>query len=148
MNIYIILFAAIAFEVLGTMLLPVSQNFSKLFPSAILLISYGVSFYLLALLSQKLSLAIIYASWAGLGVFSVALLSYVFYKQTLNWQTIIGLFLIVIGVTIVNLYRGQQFWKWAERLLCQRGKVWNHWRIHLGNLWWRWKPCLSFTCLN
>tara|TARA_B100000749_G_C18070824_1_gene319527 strand:- start:84 stop:413 length:330 start_codon:yes stop_codon:yes gene_type:complete len=109
MNIYIILFAAIAFEVLGTMLLPVSQNFSKLFPSAILLISYGVSFYLLALLSQKLSLAIIYASWAGLGVFSVALLSYVFYKQTLNWQTIIGLFLIVIGVTIVNLYRGQQF---------------------------------------
>ena len=109
MNIYIILFVAIAFEVLGTMLLPVSQNFSKLFPSAILLISYGVSFYLLALLSQKLSLAIIYASWAGLGVFSVALLSYVFYKQTLNWQTIIGLFLIVIGVTIVNLYRGQQF---------------------------------------
>ena len=108
MNIYIILFVAIAFEVLGTMLLPVSQNFSKLFPSAILLISYGVSFYLLALLSQKLSLAIIYASWAGLGVFSVALLSYVFYKQTLNWQTIIGLFLIVIGVTTVNLYRGQQ----------------------------------------
>ena len=108
MNIYIVLFAAIAFEVLGTMLLPVSQNFSKLFPSAILLISYGVSIYLLALLSQKLSLAIIYASWAGLGVFSVALLSYVFYKQTLNWQTIIGLFLIVIGVTTVNLYRGQQ----------------------------------------
>jgi len=104
-NIYITLFAAIAFEVLGTMLLPVSQNFSKPLPSAILLISYSVSFYLLALLSQKLPLAIIYASWAGLGVFSVALLSYVFYKQTLNWQTIIGLFLIVIGVTIVNLYR-------------------------------------------
>jgi|TARA_B110000483_G_scaffold87065_1_gene107513 small multidrug resistance pump len=104
-SIYITLFAAIAFEVLGTMLLPVSQNFSKLFPSAVLLISYSASFYLLALLSQKLPLAIIYASWAGLGVFSVALLSYIFYKQTLNWQTIIGLFLIVIGVTIVNLYR-------------------------------------------
>ncbi|MBE55518.1 MAG: QacE family quaternary ammonium compound efflux SMR transporter [Acidobacteria bacterium] len=73
------------------------------------MISYGLSFYLLALLSQKLPLAIIYASWAGLGVFSVALLSYVFYKQTLNWQTIIGLFLIVIGVTVVNLYRGQSY---------------------------------------
>ena len=108
MDIYIILFAAIAFEVLGTMLLPASQNFTKLFPSIVLIISYGVSFYLLALLSQKLPLAIIYASWAGLGVFSVALLSSLFYKQTLNWQTIIGLFLIVIGVTIVNLYRGGQ----------------------------------------
>ena len=106
MNLYIILFAAIAFEVLGTMLLPISQNFTKLFPSIVLLISYGVSFYLLAFLSQKLPLAIIYASWAGLGVFSVALLSYIFYKQALNWQTVIGLFLIVIGVTIVNIYKG------------------------------------------
>ena len=106
MNLYIILFAAIAFEVLGTMLLPTSQNFTKLLPSIVLLISYGVSFYLLAVLSQKLPLAIIYASWAGLGVFSVALLSSIFYKQTLNWQTIIGLFLIVIGVTMVNIYKG------------------------------------------
>ena len=48
---------------------------------------------------------IIYASWAGLGVFSVAILSYFFYKQTLNWQTSIGLFLIIIGVTIVNFYK-------------------------------------------
>lgn len=105
MQIYLALFAAIAFEVLGTMLLPASQNFTKLLPSSVLMISYGVSFYLLAFLSQKLPLAIIYASWAGLGVFSVALLSSIFYKQTLNWQTMLGLFLIVIGVTIVNIYK-------------------------------------------
>ena len=107
MNVYIILFVAIAFEVLGTMLLPVTKNFSKVFPTIIVLVSYGLTIYLLAVLSQKMSLAIIYASWAGLGVFSVTLLSYVFYKQTLNWQTIIGLFLIVVGVIIVNLYKGQ-----------------------------------------
>ena len=109
MHIYVILFIAIALEVLGTMLLPASENFSKPLPTAILISSYGLSFYLLALASQKLPLAIIYASWAGLGVFSVALLSYVFYKQTLNLQTIFGLFMIVIGVTIVNLYKGESF---------------------------------------
>ena len=101
------LFSAIAFEVMGTMLLPASQNFTKALPTTILLVSYGVSFYFLALVSQKLPLSIVYASWAGIGVFSVAILSYVFYKQTLNWQTIIGLFLIVIGVTVVNLYKAQ-----------------------------------------
>ena len=106
MNLYLILFAAIAFEVFGTMLLPASENFTKSFPSIVLLISYGISFYLLSFLSQKLSLAIIYASWAGMGVFSIALLSYFFYKQALNWQSIIGLFLIVVGVTIVNVYKG------------------------------------------
>jgi small multidrug resistance pump len=105
MQSYIILFFAIALEVLGTMLLPASQNFTKPLPTSILLVSYGVSFYFLALVSQKLPLTIIYASWAGLGVFSVAMLSYFFYKQTLNWQTIIGLFLIIIGVTMVNLYK-------------------------------------------
>ena len=105
MHLYTILFFAIAFEVLGTMLLPVSQNFTKPLPTSILLASYVASFYFLALVSQKLPLAIIYASWAGLGVFSVAILSYFFYKQTLNWLTIIGLFLIIIGVTIVNLYK-------------------------------------------
>jgi len=107
MYLYLILFAAIAFEVMGTMLLPASQNFTKMLPTTILLISYGVSFYFLALVSQKLPLSIVYASWAGIGVFSVAILSYVFYKQALNWQTIIGLFLIVIGVTVVNLYKAQ-----------------------------------------
>jgi len=107
MNIYITLFAAVTLEVLGTMLLPVTKSFTKTLPSIVVVLSYGISIYFLAILSQKLSLAIIYASWAGLGVFSVTFLSYIFFKQTLNWQTIIGLFLIVVGVIIVNLYKGQ-----------------------------------------
>ena len=89
------------------MLLPISQIFSRPVPTTALLLSYGGSFYFLALVSQKLPLSIVYASWAELGVFSVSILSYIFYKQTLNWQTVIGLFLIVVGVTIVTVYRAQ-----------------------------------------
>ena len=105
MNPYIVLFLAIIFEVIGTMLLPVSQNFTKLLPSSILLFSYGISFYFLAAVTQKLPLSVVYATWSGMGVFTVALLSYIFYKQTLSWQSIVGLFLIVVGVTIVNIYK-------------------------------------------
>ena len=105
MNPYIVLFLAIIFEVIGTMLLPLSQNFTKLLPSSILLLSYGVSFYFLAIVTQKLPLSVVYATWSGMGVFTVALLSYIFYKQTLSWQSIVGLFLIVVGVTIVNIYK-------------------------------------------
>ena len=105
MNPYIVLFLAIIFEVIGTMLLPISQNFTKLLPSSILLFSYGISFYFLAVVTQKLPLSIVYATWSGMGVFTVALLSYIFYKQTLNLQSIVGLFLIVVGVTIVNIYK-------------------------------------------
>ena len=105
MNLYLLLFIAISFEVLGTMLLPATQNFTKLMPSSITLASYAISFYLLAYLYQKLPLSIVYASWAGLGVFSVTVLSYFFYKQSLNWQVIFGLSLIVLGVIIVNIFK-------------------------------------------
>ena len=105
MNVYLVLFAAILFEVCGTMLLPISQNFTKIFPTIALLLSYGISFYMLAIVSQKLPLSIVYASWSGVGIFTIAILSYIFYKQSLNWQTILGLFIIVVGVTLVNIYK-------------------------------------------
>ena len=107
MKNYLLLFVAIGLEVLGTMLLPATQSFTKLLPSSVSAVSYMLSVSLLAILAQKLPLAVIYSSWAGLGVFSVALLSYIFYKQTLSWQTIAGLFLIVLGVTIVNMFKGE-----------------------------------------
>ena len=65
-NTYLFLFAAIAFEVAGTMMLPLSQNFTKGYPTAILIASYGLSFYFLAIVSTKLPLSVVYASWAGL----------------------------------------------------------------------------------
>ena len=107
MNVYLALFAAITFEVLGTMLLPASQNFTRILPTSILIASYGMSFYMLAIVSQKLPLSVVYASWSGIGIFSIAIFSYIFYKQSLNWQTILGLFFIVFGVTIVNIYKAQ-----------------------------------------
>ena len=105
MNAYLILFFAIAFEVIGTMMLPVTNSFSRIVPSILVIFFYTISFYFLSITVEKLPLAIVYASWAGLGVFTVSLLSYIFYKQTLNWQTVLGLFFIVIGVVLVNIYK-------------------------------------------
>lgn len=105
MNAYLLLSGAIIFEVIGTMLLPASQNFTKVLPSVILLLAYTISFYCLAIVAQKLPLSIVYASWSGMGVFAVAILSYFFYKQALNWQTIAGLCLVVVGITIINVFK-------------------------------------------
>ena len=101
---YLFLIGAIFFEVAGTMLLPVSQNFTKLIPTTCLAVFYLTAFYLLTFVTNKLPIAIVYATWSGLGIFTIAILGYVFFKQTLNWQSILGLFLIVIGVTMVNLF--------------------------------------------
>ena len=104
---YSILLFAIFFEVAGTMLLPVSQNFSKVIPTVCLTIFYLISFYLMTFVMDKLPIAIVYATWSGLGVFTIAILGYFFFKQTLAWQAIAGLFLIVIGVILVNSFTGK-----------------------------------------
>ena len=104
---YVFLIAAIFCEVAGTMLLPVSQNFTKLIPTVSLSIFYLTAFYLLTFVVNKLPIAIVYATWSGLGIFTIAILGYVFFKQTLAWQAIVGLFLIVIGVILVNSFAGK-----------------------------------------
>jgi len=53
---------------------------------------------------DKLPIAIVYATWSGLGVFTIAILGYIFFKQSLAWQSVLGLFLIVIGVILVNAF--------------------------------------------
>ncbi len=86
------------------MLLPASQNFSKIIPTFALAIFYLTAFYLLTFVVNKLPIAIVYATWSGLGIFTIAILGYIFFKQTLAWQSILGLFLIVIGVILVNTF--------------------------------------------
>ena len=86
------------------MLLPISQNFTKVIPTVCLAIFYLASFYLMTFVMDKLPISIVYATWSGLGVFTIAILGYIFFKQTLAWQAIAGLFLIVIGVVLVNSF--------------------------------------------
>ena len=101
---YFFLSIAIFCEVAGTMLLPVSQNFTKVIPTFCLTMFYLTSFYLMTFVMDKLPIAIVYATWSGLGVFTIAILGYFFFKQSLAWQSIIGLFLIIIGVILVNSF--------------------------------------------
>ena len=104
---YLVLIGAILCEVSGTMLLPVSQNFTKIIPTVILAFFYLLSFYLITFVVDKIPIAIVYATWSGLGVFTVAILGYVFFKQSLSWQAVLGLFFIVFGVFLVNTFNKQ-----------------------------------------
>ena len=104
MSIYISLMIAIIFEVIGTLLLPVSNNFTKLMPTLALIVSYIISFYILAFVTQKLPIAAVYATWSGIGIVLVSIFGYVFHKQPLSWPVIFSLIITIIGVVSVNLF--------------------------------------------
>ena len=104
---YISLLGAIIFEVLGTMLLPISKNFTKPLISIVIVTAYMVSFYLLTFALKEIPIAIAYSTWAGVGIFLITLLGYFIYDQSLQWQSLIGLLLIALGVAIVNTFKDQ-----------------------------------------
>lgn len=104
MSPYVFLFGAIILEVCGTMLLPFTENFTKPLPSVGLVVFYTASFYLMTFTLGQIPLGVVYATWSGLGVFTVAMLSYFFLNQSLNWQAVLGLTMIVAGVILVNSF--------------------------------------------
>ena len=101
---YSFLLIAIFCEVAGTMLLPVTKGFSKPIPTSFLIVFYVCAFFCLSIVVTKLPLAVVYATWCGLGIFTIAILGYIFYGQSLSWQVVLGMFLIVLGLTLVNIY--------------------------------------------
>lgn len=102
---YLYLLGAIIFEVTATLLLPLSKNFTKPFLSIGILISYSISFYLLTYAIKGIPIAIAYSTWAGLGILLIALFGFIFYHQSIQWQSLVGLILIILGVTIVNIFK-------------------------------------------
>lgn len=101
---YVFLAGAVIFEVIGTLLLPATQNFTRAMPTAIMIGCYAVAFYCLTFAIRDIPIAIVYAIWSGVGVFLIALFSTLVYKQILQWQAIVGLALIISGVALVNLF--------------------------------------------
>ena len=103
---YIALIFAIIAEVIGTSALQASQQFSKLVPSIIVVVAYGVSFYLLALVLRSVPVGVAYAVWSGLGIVLITLVGWVIFGQKLDLAAIIGLSLIIAGVATLHLFSG------------------------------------------
>ena len=99
---YVFLLIAVALEVCGTMLLPVSQNFTRPVPTLSFIGCCAASFYCLTLALNTLPIAVVYATWSGLWIFLITLLGYLVFEQALDWRAIAGLLLIVAGVVLVN----------------------------------------------
>tara|TARA_A100000164_G_scaffold354818_1_gene362786 strand:+ start:139 stop:498 length:360 start_codon:yes stop_codon:yes gene_type:complete len=102
---YLFLFLAILCEVVGTLLLPASQSFTKLTPTISLCVLYLFAFYFLSITVNTIPVAVMYATWSGLGIFTIAIISYYYFNQSLSWQAVLGLVLIVLGVALVNAFK-------------------------------------------
>jgi len=101
---WLYLFIAIAGELVATSALKESSGFTKMGPSIITAIGYGLTFYFFALALKQIPIGIAYAIWAGVGIILIALIGYFRFQQKLDLPTIVGIVLIVSGVVIINVF--------------------------------------------
>ena len=101
---YIYLAIAIIAEVAATSALKASEEFTRLAPSLIVVVGYGVAFYFMTLVLRVIPVGITYAVWSGLGIVLVSIVGFFLYKQAPDIPAIIGMGLIVSGVIVINVF--------------------------------------------
>lgn len=101
---YLYLALAIITEVVATSALKATEEFTKLYPSLIVIVGYIASFYFMTLVLKVLPVGITYAIWAGLGVVLVAIIAAFWYKEIPDLPAIIGMGLIILGVVVINVF--------------------------------------------
>lgn len=101
---YFYLIVAIVTEVIGTAALKPSDGFTRLGPSLVVVVGYGLSFYFFSLVLRTVPVGVAYAIWSGLGVVLITLTALVLYRQRPDAPALLGMGLILAGVVVINLF--------------------------------------------
>lgn len=99
----LLLLLAIATEIGATAVLPRADGFTNPGWSAVVLVGYGISIWLLALVVRSMPVSVAYAVWSGVGTAVVAAVGYAFLGDSMNWVKVVSLSMIVLGVVGLNL---------------------------------------------
>lgn len=101
---YIYLTIAVIAEVVATSALKSSEQFTRLGPSVMVVLGYGIAFYCLSVVLRSIPVGVAYALWSGLGIVLISLVGLVTYGEKLDPAAIIGIVLIISGVFVINAF--------------------------------------------
>ncbi|WP_407636993.1 DMT family transporter [Actibacterium mucosum] len=98
------LLLAILTETIGTTALNASQQFTKAWPTALMVVAYVASFYCMSHALKTMPVGIVYAIWSGLGIVLIAFMGFLVFGQRLDLPAVAGMGLIVAGVLVMHLF--------------------------------------------
>ncbi|WP_024803946.1 multidrug efflux SMR transporter [Nocardia sp. BMG51109] len=101
---FLLLVLAIASEVTATVSLKLSEGFTKLVPSIIVVAGYGGAFFFLSqTLKRGMSIGVAYGVWSAIGVAAVATIGALFLDESLTAVQMGGIVLVIVGVLALEL---------------------------------------------
>ncbi|NLD08398.1 MAG: multidrug efflux SMR transporter [Xanthomonadaceae bacterium] len=103
MSSLLILLIAIAFEVLGTVCMRLSEGFEVMWAAGLMLLFYGASFVSFVYCIRRIEISIAYALWTALGMLAISLVSFIFFEEAVTYPKVIALLFITAGVVGLTL---------------------------------------------
>jgi small multidrug resistance pump len=103
MQSWLALMFAILLEVAGTTCMKLSLGFSRLIPSILIFVFYGLSFTALTYSLKRIDLSVAYAVWSGIGIGLIAIISFLYFKEQITSLKLASITLIALGVIGLNL---------------------------------------------
>ena len=95
----------IVFEVLGTICMKLADGFTKLVPSVLVFVFYGLALAALVLVLKKMGeISVVYAIWASAGTALIAIIGIVWFKEPITPAKIISITLIILGILGLELF--------------------------------------------
>ena len=101
---YAILMLAIVAEVIATTALARSASFAKAVPGVIAVLGYVAAFWLLSFPMRVIPTGVVYAIWSGMGIVLISAVAWLWHGQGLDTPALLGLFLILAGVIVINVF--------------------------------------------
>jgi small multidrug resistance pump len=99
---WLYLIAAIIFEVSGTTCMKLSEGFTKIVPSILIFVFYGICFTFLTFALKRLEVSVAYAVWSGLGTILITSIGVVWFREYFTPVKFLSIALIIIGVIGIN----------------------------------------------
>jgi small multidrug resistance pump len=101
---WLLLAGAIITEVIATTALKLSEGFSRLVPSIVVVVGYLGAFGLLSqALSRGMAIGVAYGVWAAAGVALVAVVGAAFFGESMTLVQVGGIALVIAGVLALEL---------------------------------------------
>jgi small multidrug resistance pump len=101
---WLFLAGAIVSEVVATTFLKLSEGFTKLVPSIIVVVGYVAAFTMLSqALTRGMTIGVAYGVWAAVGIALVAIVGAAFLGESMTWVQVGGIALVIAGVLALEL---------------------------------------------
>ena len=99
---WIFLLIAVVASVGGGSCLKMSEGFTRIIPSILIFIFYGVDLVALSFALRELDMGIVYAIWTGLSTTVLTIVGFFFFKEPAALLKVFSIGLIIIGSIILR----------------------------------------------